>query len=69
VEKSINITYSECVSVALGICQAMRIRRTVLCVAQYIPTHISTLSHKRQGKGKQHFVKKMCVLIFYTNFA
>ena len=65
--KSINITYSKCVSVALGTRHAMRISRIVLSVAWHVPPYISTLSHKRQDNRKQSAGNKMCVLISLQN--
>jgi len=63
--KAIGITYSECVSVPLGIEHAMRITRTVICS---LPgsTNLSTLSHKRHDCRKNVIEHKMCVLIFFT---
>ena len=67
--KPINITYSECVSVALGMQTAKRMRRiifsSVACLAlPYFPT----LSHKRHDFREKVTEYKMCVLIFSTTF-
>jgi hypothetical protein len=46
-EKAIIITYSECVSVALGIQHALRMLRTILSsVACLVLPYYATLSHK-----------------------
>jgi predicted transcriptional regulator len=69
--KTINITYPECVSVALVIQHAMRMCRIILSsvVCPAVP-YFSILSHKRHdSRGKQIFVYAMCVLTFSTNFA
>jgi hypothetical protein len=60
--KSISITYYECVSIALGIQHAMRMRHTARL--HHIFPH-----YLRNGKslGKTLKNKKMCVLIFSTN--
>ena len=65
-----SITYSACVSVALVIQHAKRVRTIVLsfmaCLA--LP-YFSTLFHKVQYFWeKKIIVHKMCVLIFSTNY-
>ena len=49
-KKAICITYSKCVSVALIILYAWRMRTIILSsVASLAQPHFSTLSHKRHG--------------------
>jgi len=69
VKKAISITYSECVSLALGIQHATRMRHIILssvaCPAlQYFPT----FSHKRYEFRKKIIEHKMCVLSFSIIF-
>ena len=55
VEKSIGITYPECVFVALVTRHAKRMRRIILVlpsVASPVPSYFATLSHKRKELKK-----------------
>jgi hypothetical protein len=66
-----NITYSECVSVALVAQHATRMRRVILPpVACLALEYFSTSSNKRHGfrVGGGVIELKMCVLIISRNF-
>jgi hypothetical protein len=66
--KAISITYCECVSVALVIQHAKRMRRIILSsVACSTLPYFSTLSHERQIFGKK-FLDIKFVFIFSTTF-
>jgi len=65
--KAVGITYSDCVSVALGIQHAMRMRRIVICGRTALQ-YFSTLSHKRHDLKKKVIEYKMSVLIFSKTF-
>jgi len=67
--KAISITYSECVSVALGIQHAMHMRHVTLSsVACPALQNFSTLSHKRNDFRKKTLLNKKRVLIFSVTF-
>ena len=62
-EKTIIITYSECVSVALVTQHANSMRRTILAsVACLYRLYLSTLSLKRHNFQKQMIEHKMCLI-------
>jgi len=66
-EKAMTITYSGCVSVALVIQHAKRMRRIILsCLVCLALPYISTLSlsHTRHDFGKKVIEHEMCVLDF-----
>jgi hypothetical protein len=65
-----SFTYSGCVSVALGIQHAMRMRPIIRSVARPAQ-HFSTLSHKRHyiRKIRKNVIEdKTCVFYFLYNF-
>jgi len=67
--KAIIITYSDCVSVVLGIQHAMRMRNIILSAVDCLAVpYLCTLSHKRHDfrREKYNTEHKMCVLIFST---
>ena len=51
--ETINITHSECVSVALGIHHAMRMRRIIIRGLSRFAIFFSTLSHERHDFEKK----------------
>jgi hypothetical protein len=69
--KAVSITYSEYVSVALGIQHAKCMRCIILPTAACLSLqYISTLSHKRHDfLGEKIIQHKICVLIFSTNLS
>ena len=70
--KTIHITYSNRVSVAVVIQHAERMRRIILSSVDYPAVqHFFTLSRKQlnfQKKEKKVTESEMCVLIFSTTF-
>ena len=68
--KAMSIKYSECISVALGIQHAMRMRHIVICGLLGTTIFFSKLSHKRQDfRKKKHLLNTECVLILSTNLS
>ena len=68
-EKTISITYSECVLVALVIQHAERMHSILLSsVACLAVPYLSTLSHKRHDFRTKKLLNLKCVLIFSTIF-
>ena len=63
-----NITHSECVSIALVIQLAKCMRHIVICCHPPGSTIFPTLSHKRHDFRKRFIEYKMHVLIFSTTF-
>jgi hypothetical protein len=65
-EKTINSTYSERVSVALFIQNAKRMRRIILSFVTFVAlSYFLTLSHKRYDLQKKKLLNLKCVLIFF----
>ena len=65
--KAVSIKYSQCLSAALVIQHAKRLRRIILSsVAWLAVPYFSTLSHKRFSQ--KVIKRKMCILIFSTTF-
>ena len=68
--KAVNITYSECVSVALGVQHVMGMRHIMLSsVVGPARPHFAALSHKRHDfRGKKGIEHKIRVVIYSTTF-
>jgi hypothetical protein len=67
--KGIIITYSECVSAALGIQHWKRMRRiTVSSVACLAVPYFSIVCHKRLDFREKYIELKPCVLFFSATF-
>jgi hypothetical protein len=68
--KAIGITYSECVSVTLGIQHIQGKRHIILSSVACLALHyFSTLSHKRHGfRGKNVIEHKIYVMLFSKPF-
>jgi len=66
--KTISITYCECVSVALVMQHAMRMRPAVISGLSDCTIFFSTLSHKWHDFRKRVTEYKMCVVIFSATF-
>jgi hypothetical protein len=67
-KKAVSITYSECVSLALVIQHAKRMRRIMSFVICLAVPYFSTLSHKWHDFRKKITGHKMCILMFSTSF-
>jgi hypothetical protein len=63
VDKTIIITYSECVSAALGIQHAVRMRNIVICALSNCTICFSRYLHRFP---KRKLLNTKCVLIFST---
>ena len=64
--RAISITYSECVSAALGIQQAMHMR-IAICGLPHSTTFFHIVSKMARALDKNFMEHKMCVHIFSTN--
>jgi hypothetical protein len=62
--KTTSITYSACVSVALGVVLGIQY---VMCMCHIVICDRSTLRHKRHDFPK-NIDYKMCILVFYAAF-
>jgi hypothetical protein len=65
--KAINITYCECVFVALGMQHALSMGRVTLSSVARAAVHYFSTSHKQQDFRKKDNVRKMC-FEFLNNF-
>jgi len=63
-EQAIRITYSECVSVALDIRHAMRMRRTVICGLPRSAKFFHFISQR--ARLKKNIYRKMCFDFLYN---
>jgi len=63
-----SITYSECLSVALFVQHAKRMRRIILSYVDCLAAEISTFFPKRHDFEKKKIEHEMFVLIFSTTF-
>jgi hypothetical protein len=67
--QAIYINYSECMSIALVIQHAKRMRLVILSsVACLALPYFSKFSHKRNDFRKKVTAYEMCILIFSTTF-
>jgi len=67
--KAICVTYSECVSVALGTQHAMHVRHILIFALPRSTKYFPTLSHKRYDFREKVTEHKICVSILFTNMS